>query len=135
MRPPCRFAAAVACAAALLAGCNRPVVSPKKAYRTVTLAQIRLAASAVELFRASVGRYPTTAEGLDVLVRPPASREDARVWAGPYLGGGKLPEDAWNRPLRYERLASGADKFRIWSAGADGEDGTKDDVTFSSGRQ
>lgn len=41
----------------------------------------------LELFKLDVGRYPTTEEGLDALVKRPGS---VNGWSGPYLKGGSL---------------------------------------------
>lgn len=38
----------------------------------------------LELFKLDVGRFPTTAEGLDAMVNRPAS---ANGWNGPYIQG------------------------------------------------
>jgi general secretion pathway protein G len=130
---PARPVTAAIWAAVLLSGCMPPVTNQTQAKRTITLAQIKLTASAVELFYASMGRYPTTEEGLQVLIKRPRNQANGRVWSGPYIGGGKVPEDAWGRPLRYERLAAGPDKFRIWSDGPDRQSDTSDDVSFRSG--
>lgn len=70
-------------------------------------------------FRATVGRYPSTEEGLAALLRAPAGTE-AR-WRGPYIERGKIPLDPWGREYRY-RLAdakSGLD-YALWSLGPDG---------------
>lgn len=42
----------------------------------------------LELFKLDVGRYPTTEEGLDALVKRPGS---VNGWSGPYLKGGFPP--------------------------------------------
>lgn len=47
---------------------------------------------ALGLFRFEVGRYPTTSEGLDALVRNPGVPD----WAGPYLDKMTIPKDPWN---------------------------------------
>ena len=51
----------------------------------------------LELFKLDVGRYPTTEEGLDALVKRPGS---VNGWSGPYLKGG-VPSDPWGRPYKY----------------------------------
>src|SRR5208282_5069679 len=43
---------------------------------------------ALDLYFLDAGRYPSTAEGLDALVRKPAA---AVSWTGPYLKGDKVP--------------------------------------------
>jgi general secretion pathway protein G len=70
-------------------------------------------------FHATVGRYPSTEEGLAALLHAPAGTEQR--WRGPYIEGGKIPLDPWGREYRY-RLASaksGVD-YALWSLGPDG---------------
>lgn len=121
------FLAAAAC------GCTEPAETALKAQqkgkKTVTLVQLRSVATALEMFKAQFGRYPTTQEGLAALVQAPAGETEAAKWSGPYISapGGKI-EDAWGNPLRYERLADERKGYRLWSVGPDGQDGTQDDV-------
>ncbi len=72
----------------------------------------------LELFKLDVGRFPTTAEGLDALVNRPAS---ANGWNGPYLKG-SVPNDPWGRPYVFTSpTANGG--VDIVSLGADGQPG------------
>lgn len=73
----------------------------------------------LELFKLSVGRFPTDEEGLEALVKKPAS---ANGWDGPYLKGGAVPLDPWNNPYKYKRSPNGAE-VEILSLGADGAPG------------
>ncbi len=69
----------------------------------------------MELFKLDVGRFPTTAEGLDALVNKPAA---ANGWNGPYLKGG-VPNDPWDKPYKFTSpTADGG--VEILSLGADG---------------
>jgi general secretion pathway protein G len=70
----------------------------------------------LELFKLDVGRYPTTEEGLDALVKKPSA---ANGWNGPYLKGG-VPTDPWGRPYRF---ANASGKLEVLSLGADGAPG------------
>ena len=72
----------------------------------------------LELFKLDVGRYPTTEEGLDALVKRPGS---VNGWAGPYLKGG-VPSDPWGHPYRYANPGSNGG-IEILSLGADGAPG------------
>src|SRR5450759_2268360 len=51
----------------------------------------------LELFKLDVGRFPSTAEGLDALVNKPAA---ANGWNGPYLKGG-VRNDPWGKPYQF----------------------------------
>ena len=70
----------------------------------------------LELFKLDVGRYPSTEEGLEALVKKPGS---ANGWNGPYLKGG-LPTDPWSHAYRY---ANNGGQIEIVSLGADGTPG------------
>ncbi|MDH4446868.1 MAG: type II secretion system major pseudopilin GspG [Acidovorax sp.] len=72
----------------------------------------------LELFKLDVGRYPTSEEGLDALVKRPGS---VNGWAGPYLKGG-VPQDPWGRAYRYANPGPNGG-LEILSLGADGAPG------------
>lgn len=72
----------------------------------------------LELFKLDVGRYPTTDEGLEALVKKPGS---VNGWNGPYLKGG-VPTDPWNRAYLYTNAGQGG-SIEIVSLGADGAPG------------
>lgn len=70
---------------------------------------------ALEIYKLDVGRYPTTEEGLEALVKKPAT---VPSWAGPYLKGG-IPVDPWGKPYQYASSGNGGG-IDIISLGADG---------------
>jgi general secretion pathway protein G len=76
--------------------------------------------SALERFYVHMDRYPTTEEGLKVLVEAPAN--DKEKWRGPYIE--KLRDDPWGNAYQYRfpgiHMTTGYD---LWSRGADGADG------------
>jgi general secretion pathway protein G len=78
---------------------------------------------ALDLFNQDVGRYPTTDEGLKVLVESPNLPE----WKGPYLKSGLKP-DPWGHPYSYEVNPSEPTRYLLRSAGPDGQLGSADDV-------
>lgn len=93
-------------------------------------AQMANFASALEMYRLEVGRYPDTAAGLGALI---SASSDARNWAGPYLPGGRVPDDPWGNPYVYERISM--DCFVIRSYGRDGAaggSGEDEDITRRS---
>ncbi|MGO9171667.1 MAG: type II secretion system major pseudopilin GspG [Rhodomicrobium sp.] len=84
---------------------------------------------ALDLYFLDAGRYPTTADGLDALVRKPAA---AANWAGPYLKGDKVPADPWGNRYNY-RSPGEHGKYDLYSYGADGRDGgTGNDADITS---
>jgi len=94
--------------------------------------QLENFSTTLELFKIDAGRYPSSAEGLRALVSKPAA---ITSWNGPYLKGARLPKDPWGRPYVY-RSPGEHGEFEIYSLGADGEPGGKDekqDVTSWSG--
>lgn len=92
--------------------------------------QIESLATAVELFRIDVGRYPTPAEGLEVLVKPVGAIPG---WNGPYLAKAALPADPWGRAYVYEAGTKGGTPFVIKTFGGDGkEGGTGEDADLAN---
>jgi general secretion pathway protein G len=84
-------------------------------------AQVAELESAVERFYIHMDRYPTTEEGLKVLVDAPTG-DDAQKWRGPYIK--QLRNDPWGNPYQY--LNPGTHhptSYDIWSRGKDGVDG------------
>lgn len=79
--------------------------------------QINDLEQALEIYKLDVGRFPTTDQGLEALVREPSG---ARGWNGPYLKKGEVPDDPWGNPYEY-RYSGGIPE--IISLGADGRQG------------
>lgn len=75
---------------------------------------------ALDSFKLDTGRYPTSEEGLRVLVNAPAN--DNGNWYGPYLDG-ELPADPWNNDFVYQAPQQGENgrviSPKIISLGAD----------------
>ena len=86
--------------------------------KTATV-QIEELGTALEMYRLEVGSYPTTAQGLAVLVQRPAGVEQ---WNGPYLRKPVVPKDPWGRDYRYRHPGEHG-TFDIYSLGADNADG------------
>ena len=84
-----------------------------------TAVQIADLEKTLELFKLDVGRFPTTEEGLDALVKKPAT---ANGWAGPYLKGGAVPIDPWGKPYLYT-FAAAENQMDVASLGSDGTAG------------
>lgn len=112
---------------AALAGMVLPHLLPRaeEAKKYIARGEIAGIATALKLYRLDNDRFPTAEEGIEALMRKPAS---AKNWKGPYLE--KKAIDPWKRPYKYSypgsRNTMGLD---IWSLGPDGQDGTEDDVT------
>ena len=78
-------------------------------------------------YRMDMGDYPSTADGLEALCAAPAGK--AERWRGPYIDGGKLPQDPWGEPYGY-RYPGTQNKtgYDVFSKGPDKTEGTADDI-------
>jgi general secretion pathway protein G len=90
--------------------------------------QIRNLASALDLYRLDIGRYPSEQEGLVALVERPAA---ADRWNGPYARRRDMLIDPWGRPYRYRSPGQHGeiDLFSFGSDNAPGGTGENQDVT------
>ncbi|MFM8332804.1 MAG: type II secretion system major pseudopilin GspG [Candidatus Methylumidiphilus sp.] len=81
--------------------------------------QIEELASALDMYKLDVGKYPSTDEGLGALLEAPGT---AKVWNGPYLRKKKMPLDPWNNAYHYTAPGQHG-KFDVYSLGADNAEG------------
>ena len=81
-------------------------------------AQISLFGTALDTYRLDVGRYPTTAQGLQALREKP---DDTPNWDGPYLPR-EIPLDPWGNSYEYRSPGDHGD-YDLFSLGADGRPG------------
>ena len=84
----------------------------------VTRAQIDGLGKALDHFRLDIGRYPSTEEGLTVLITRPA---DQPKWDGPYLTK-NVPLDPWGNPYIYKYPGEHGE-YDLISNGKDGQPG------------
>ncbi|WP_338054577.1 type II secretion system major pseudopilin GspG [Seongchinamella unica] len=80
--------------------------------------QIKDLEQALEMYKLDVGRFPSTSEGLESLVKKPGN---ASGWNGPYLKS-DVPLDPWNREYNYKYPGEHAE-VDIFSYGANGSPG------------
>ena len=93
----------------------------EEARRTTAKTQIEAFASSLEMYRMYIGSYPTTAQGLDALVRKPViSPVPRRYPPEPFMRS--IPFDPWQNPYIY-RCPGERDAYDIISMGRDGEEG------------
>lgn len=81
-------------------------------------ADVALLEQAIEMYRLDNMAFPTTEQGLDALIKPPAGlARPERYRTGGYIK--RLPDDPWGRAYQYvqpgERSA-----FDVYSLGANG---------------
>ena len=81
-------------------------------------AQLDALEKALDQYRLDVGRYPSSEQGLAVLVERPAGL--AR-WSGPYLKK-TVPQDPWGNPYLYKSPGEHGE-FDLLSHGKDGQPG------------
>ena len=91
-----------------------------------TAVQIADLDKSLELFKLDVGRYPSSEEGLEALVKRPGN---VNGWTGPYLKGG-VPTDPWGRAYRYANPGpnGGIEILSLGADGAPGGDGENADI-------
>ena len=102
---------------ALVVGLAAPKLLQQGEQGKVKAANIQIQAlkQSLTLLNLDIGRFPTTEEGLGLLV----DGKGVENWNPKgYVEGGKLPKDPWNRDYVYEYL--GNDEFALYSQGKDG---------------
>lgn len=91
-----------------------------QARRARAAADLEILAQALEGYRLDAGVYPTTAQGLDALVRLPAAPPPPARWRPDgYLPA--LPRDPWGRGYAY--TSRDGRRFTLRSLGGDGAPG------------
>ena len=82
--------------------------------------QIESFGSSLDLFYIDAGRYPSASEGLEALASRPTGVE---VWNGPYVKGGRVPNDPWGHAYQYRVAGEQTPPYEIISLGSDGREG------------
>jgi general secretion pathway protein G len=98
----------------------RVVGRTEDARRARAISDIDGFGTALDLYKADNGEYPTTEEGLQALRQAPAS---ARNWNGPYLKKALTP-DPWGHDYIYTSPGEhNTDSYDLYSTGSDGQPG------------
>lgn len=87
---------------------------------TKAKADIATIESALDLYKLQNDGYPTTTDGLQALVSPPADVDASKYQRGGYIK--KLPNDPWGRPYLYAAPGQHGD-VDVWTLGADKKEG------------
>jgi len=105
----------------LLAAVVAPRVFDKlaKSKEQIARIQIKEIEGALQLFAFDLGRFPSSGDGLEALVRNPGNLE---AWKGPYLNKAELPMDPWGKPYLYRCPGQHGD-YDLFSYGPDGVEG------------
>ena len=109
----------------ILAGYIGPKIMshPEEAKRTKATIQVQAFETALKTYKLDNGMYPSTEQGLQSLISPPATGKLPAKWRdGGYLDKNKLPLDPCGN--NYVYISPGVnDEFDLSSYGADGEAG------------
>lgn len=81
---------------------------------------------ALNMFESDTGRYPTTEQGLEILIQ---SGEEVRNWKGPYITKANAFQDPWGNQYHYEYPGQQNPRgYDLVSVGPDGQLGSEDDI-------
>ncbi|XPV67459.1 MAG: type II secretion system major pseudopilin GspG [Halarcobacter sp.] len=88
----------------------------EEAKAKIVCVQMKSVSQALKLYKLDNSSYPTTEEGLNILVEKK------------YFDDGKLPKDSWGNDFIY---VQNEDSFELISFGADKKESTEDDIYYS----
>ena len=94
------------------------------AKKQLVIVQMKQLEESLKLFRLDMGRYPTTEEGLEILISKPETDGFDNYTSGGYLGTGSIPKDPWGNEFVY--MLNGT-KIEMICLGADGKEGGEDE--------
>lgn len=83
-------------------------------------ADISTIEGALDLYKLQNDAYPSTTDGLQALVSPPADADASKYQRGGYIK--KLPLDPWGRPYLYASPGPHGEAD-VWTLGADKKEG------------
>lgn len=100
----------------LLAAIATPMVLHYLDYAKVSTAKTEVSniEASLDLYKYDVGRYPTTAEGLEALVSAPQGVDN---WNGPYVKKTTKLKDPWGHAYNY-KFPGDHGEFDLYSYGA-----------------
>ena len=78
----------------------------------------------LEKYKLDTGSYPSSDQGLNALM---SDMVQNGKWNGPYIKG-TMPNDPWGHPYIYKSPGDHSTDYDVFSAGADGQPGTADDI-------
>jgi len=125
-RIPDKFLAQLRAIGQAVASAPKGTLAELTAMRTAAVTNdFNVVGAALEKYHTDLGRYPTTAEGLDALTHQPAGPA-AGQWHGPYLA--EIRPDAFGGQLRYVSPGKSHVGYDLISSGPDLEFNTRDDI-------
>lgn len=100
----------------------------EKSKRKGAVAQMKNFETGLSTYRLDNGRYPTTEQGLDALIKQPGIEPVPRNYPrNGYMGAREVPLDPWGNPYVYFSPGLNGEDFTIISYGADGLEGGESD--------
>jgi type II secretion system protein G len=118
----------------VLAGCGKQETAAERRQRRAHAAleaasgYVGLLKTPLQMYRISIGTYPTTKQGLEALRTAPGDLPKSAKWDGPYLDA-PVSLDPWDKPYQYASPGThNRDGYDVWSCGPDGVSGTQDDI-------
>ena len=106
----------------VIIGALAAMVVPRLAGRSeqakITISRVDIdanIASALKLYELDNGTFPTAGQGLDALLKKPASGPIPSNWNGPYLE--KEPFDPWGRKYQYQFPGTHGVNYDLYSFG------------------
>lgn len=83
--------------------------------------------TALVAYRATAGTYPSTAQGLQALVRRPDGEPKPQMWRKVF--DGDIKQDPWRHDFVYKCPGDkNTTSYDLYSVGEDGKAGTEDDI-------
>jgi general secretion pathway protein G len=98
----------------------RVVGRSEDARRAKAISDVESLGTALDMYAADNGKYPTTEQGLEALRTQPTTPPLPRAWNGPYLKKPLTP-DPWGVPYVYR--APGEHNAKTYDLSSPGEDG------------
>jgi general secretion pathway protein G len=96
----------------------------RKAKTETAKVQVEALSGAVDAFHLDLGRFPSSAEGLQALVASPA---DTTKWDGPYVKKRDSLTDPWGQLYLYRIPGQHGGDYDLYSLGADAKEGGEGD--------
>ena len=112
----------------LLAAMVMPSLTGKgeEAKRNLVCVQMKsIYNGALDMFKVNNSMYPTTAEGLEALVKNPDEEKYPNYSTSGYFKDNKLPKDSWGKEFIY---INNDGQVELISLGADKKEGGKDEA-------
>lgn len=116
----------VALALFVIVGCDSP---PRSGPDRKVFKDIANITAALDNYFMDNGRYPSETEGLEVLYKSDQGKSDGTSRKR-YIESESALTDPWGRRYVYRSAVGASGRYKVYSVGVDGIDGTDDDKTY-----